>query len=170
MNSAIVNGINKCVKEKDILIHLGDWSMGGYGNVKKFRDRLSCQQHIYLVTGNHDENILKYRGETEEMFYINPNYAEFLVDGQLIVACHYPIISWNKAYQCSWMLHGHSHGTLFNEKRTNNWYNKSKIWDVGIDHAYTLFGEYRPFSFSELKQILSSRSINNTDHHNENTT
>jgi calcineurin-like phosphoesterase family protein len=38
MNDIIVNNINSVVGQDDVLIHLGDWSFGGFENVKIFRD------------------------------------------------------------------------------------------------------------------------------------
>jgi calcineurin-like phosphoesterase family protein len=40
MNAAIVNNINSCVGQDDILIHLGDWSFGGFENIEEFYHRL----------------------------------------------------------------------------------------------------------------------------------
>ena len=36
MNSAIVNNINSCVGQDDVLIHLGDWSFGGFEKIEEF--------------------------------------------------------------------------------------------------------------------------------------
>ena len=33
MNKSLIDGINKYVKEDDILYHLGDWSFGGIHNI-----------------------------------------------------------------------------------------------------------------------------------------
>ena len=33
MNSTIVNNINECVGQDDILIHLGDWSFSGFETI-----------------------------------------------------------------------------------------------------------------------------------------
>ena len=51
MNDTIVNNINAVVGQNDILIHLGDWSFGGFENIQKFYDRLVCK-NIRLVLGN----------------------------------------------------------------------------------------------------------------------
>lgn len=56
MNQAIVDGINKRVKEDDILIHLGDWSFGGIENIWNFIKQIKCK-NIHLVYGNHDHHI-----------------------------------------------------------------------------------------------------------------
>jgi calcineurin-like phosphoesterase family protein len=58
MNDAIVNNINNLVKEDDILIHLGDWSFGGFENIEEFRNRIICK-NIHLILGNHDHHIDK---------------------------------------------------------------------------------------------------------------
>ena len=40
MNAALIKNINDCVKEDDILYHLGDWSFGGAQNILYFRRAL----------------------------------------------------------------------------------------------------------------------------------
>jgi len=56
MNAAIVNGINGVVMQDDVLIHLGDWSFGGFDSILEFWGRLMCK-NIYLILGNHDKHI-----------------------------------------------------------------------------------------------------------------
>jgi calcineurin-like phosphoesterase family protein len=34
MNTAIVNNINELVGQDDVLIHLGDWSFGGFEQIE----------------------------------------------------------------------------------------------------------------------------------------
>lgn len=58
MNDTLVNNINEVVGENDILIHLGDWSFGGFDSIAEFRDRINCK-NIHLVFGNHDHHQLK---------------------------------------------------------------------------------------------------------------
>ena len=55
MNDTLVNNINEVVGEDDILIHLGDWSFGGFDSIAEFRDRIICK-NIHLVFGNHDHH------------------------------------------------------------------------------------------------------------------
>jgi calcineurin-like phosphoesterase family protein len=40
-----------------------------------------------------------------------------------------------------------------------------KSMDVGIDSAYKLFGEYKPFSINEIMDILDKRETKVVDHH-----
>jgi calcineurin-like phosphoesterase family protein len=58
MNNDIVNNINRCVGEDDIMFHLGDWSFGGKDQVYEFRRRIKCK-NIHLIVGNHDEYIVE---------------------------------------------------------------------------------------------------------------
>ena len=46
------------------------------------------------------------------------------------------------------MIHGHSHGACP--------FKKGRL-DVGIDNAYRIFGEYKPFSYNEIIQIIKSQ-------------
>ena len=43
MNDVLVNNINGMVGENDILIHLGDWSFGGFDKIEEFRNRILCK-------------------------------------------------------------------------------------------------------------------------------
>jgi calcineurin-like phosphoesterase family protein len=56
MNDMIVDNINQYVKQDDVLIHLGDWSFGGFEFIRKFRERIICK-NIHLILGNHDHHI-----------------------------------------------------------------------------------------------------------------
>lgn len=51
-------------------------------------------------------------------------YAELMIDGTMLVLCHYPFRSWNGMHRGSLNLHGHSHGRLAPLKRQ---------FDVGVD-------------------------------------
>src|SRR3954464_7923724 len=57
-NERLIENINKRVKEKDCLFHLGDWSFGGSENIYNFRKRLYCR-NIHLILGNHDIHLQK---------------------------------------------------------------------------------------------------------------
>jgi len=39
MNQRLVDNINNMVGEDDILIHLGDWSFGGFDKIEEFRSK-----------------------------------------------------------------------------------------------------------------------------------
>lgn len=160
MNNAIVKGIHSVVKPGDILFHLGDWSFGGEASIEEFRNQI-LGIGVHFIFGNHDHHIERNQ-RYRDLFLSTKYYREISIDGQMIVMCHYAYRVWNQSHRGAWNLYGHSHGTIDKEP-----YGKSM--DVGIDSAKKLLGEYRPFSFSEVKQIMDKRSLLLVDHHNEKT-
>lgn len=175
MSRHLVSQINKYVKKTDILIHLGDWSFGGTQNIWNFRKQLDVE-YIILLLGNHDTNIQRniilpnvhrqvpYSSilidgpginqedseypdyvEAQELFREVENYCEIMVGKDLFCCMHYPMEEWNDRHHKSYMVHGHQHG--------KNTYKEGRL-DVGMDNALKLLGEYRPFSYEEVKQFL----------------
>lgn len=161
MNDAIINGINNNVDKHDILFHLGDWSFGGFDSIEEFRASIACK-NIHLIYGNHDHHIENDRGRVQNFFRSCKYYNEVAINNQMIVMAHYAFRVWNKSHHGSWNLYGHSHDTLDHTEH-------GKSMDVGIDSAYRIFGEYRPFNFKEIKTIMDSRATKIIDHHNEKT-
>jgi calcineurin-like phosphoesterase family protein len=140
MNDRIVEGINSVVNQDDILIHLGDWSFGGFESIYKFRDRINCK-NIHLVLGNHDHHIERDRDGIRHIFESVNQYLELEVTKEgskkidshdrdfkvNFVLMHYPIMSWNKMNDGTIHLHGHVH--LPPNKRMG----KGRMMDVGMD-------------------------------------
>lgn len=60
---------------------------------------------------------------------------------------------WNKSHYGAWMLYGHSHGSLIDDPN-------SLSFDVGVDCH-----NYKPFSFEEVKEIMSHKIWKAIDHH-----
>jgi hypothetical protein len=53
------------------------------------------------------------------------------------------------------MLYGHAHGSA---EEWMDFYMPGRLsMDVGVDNAYRVLGEYRPFSFPEISSIMKSR-------------
>lgn len=48
-------------------------------------------------------------------------------------------------------FYGHCHSNMEDK------YNRGKQMDVGVDNAYKLLGEYRPFSFEEARDMVKDR-------------
>lgn len=163
MNEAILKGINDNVGEYDILFFLGDWSFAGIQNIYEFRKQIKCK-NIYFILGNHDHHIKMNKTLPniywleDEIDIITEENTGILVkakevftevakdimldyDGYLIHMYHYPIEEWNDRTKKSIHLHGHVHGRIPN--------GNGRL-DVGIDMAYKLLGEYRPFSWEEV--------------------
>jgi calcineurin-like phosphoesterase family protein len=160
MNDTIVNNINSIVKEDDILIHLGDWSFGGFESIQKFRDRVICK-NIHLILGNHDHHIENNKENIQELF-LSVSQCNTLKIGKIeIQLMHYPIDSWNNLRKGAMHLHGHCH--LPNDKRLG----KGKRIDAGIDGHL----EFRPYHLMrELVPLLNKQPIHSEiekDHHTD---
>lgn len=148
MNETMVNRWNSLVTKKDIVYHLGDFSMG---NSKMTNEILyALNGTIRLVRGNHDKAI---KGQMLKRFdWVKDYYEAKGPDGRKIVLCHYAFQVWNKSHYGSWHLHGHSHGSLakWNVKRI----------DVGVDT-----NKFYPYSMDKIEQLMSLRGISEVDHH-----
>lgn len=169
MNKTLVENINSVVGENDVLFCLGDWSFGAYKtgenitNIKKFREQLVCK-NIHLIFGNHDTEIISDKDESRSLFSSTAHYREIIAIEQTlnqkekavkqkIVLSHYSHRVWNNIHGGAWMLFGHSHGNLKNVE--------GKSMDVGFDTRK----EFRPYSYQEIKEIMSNKEIIKVDHH-----
>lgn len=155
MNDAIVNSINAKVGENDILVHLGDWSFGGFDKIEEFRNRIICK-NIILFLGNHDHHIERNKENIRSLFMhvttyelleiSRPNGKE--VDKYKFICMHYPIASWDQMGIGVPHLHGHIH--LPPELKIHD----GKSMDVGTDG-----NNLEPYSLDEILEIMDSRPI-----------
>lgn len=169
-NDKLVKNINSCVALDDTLYFLGDWSFGSTKDILDFRNRLVCK-NIHMILGNHDKTIKQKQRELigQNKFTSISQIKEVKIEDQLIVLCHFPMRTWEKAHKGSWMLHGHCHGTLENHYRFKQLFSKffirteiAKTMDVGID----THPQFKPYSYEAIKQIMDKRSVfKNIDHH-----
>lgn len=148
MNQALVDGINEMVPADGVLFHLGDWAFAGQDKIGEFRSRLKVRS-VHLVLGNHDHHLTKGR-ELHHFTSVQP-YLEITVGGQPVVLFHYGCRVWNASHKGSWLLYGHSHGSLPSHGRS---------MDVGVDT-----NRYRPYSFSDVAEQLWALEIPLVDHH-----
>ena len=157
MNDRIVAGINAEVGQDDILIHLGDWSFGGFDSIEEFRNRINCK-NIHLVLGNHDHHIQRNKGDIQRLFASVNQYVELEVNKQHnFVLMHYPIMSWNKMNDGVIHLHGHVH--LPPNRRIGN----GKMMDVGVDG-----NGLDPISLTKVLTLMNNRPVKSGfefDHH-----
>lgn len=183
MDDAIVNSINSVVQSEDTLFHLGDFCFGDSKYYKEFRSRINCQ-NIYLIYGNHDQRIIANENNLQDLFTDCGFYREATFNGQKIIMSHYAMRVWNESHRGSWMLHGHSHGTLhpsvsgdlvtellarkkYNDLRLlaeglhPKCYANGKTMDVGID----THSQFRPYSFDEIAGIMANREVAVVDNH-----
>jgi calcineurin-like phosphoesterase family protein len=106
---------------------------------------------------------------TQELFKSTQYYSRRVIGGQDMVLSHYAMRTWDKGHKGTWMLFGHSHGTLgpyggYVEGAngvTVPW--EYKTMDVGID----THPEFRPYHIEEIGEIMKNRVDLKVDHHNE---
>jgi calcineurin-like phosphoesterase family protein len=157
MDEELVKSWNEVVHKDDDVYHLGDVSLGNPTKLTDILNRLNG--NIHLITGNHEKSVFKKTTNVERFVWIK-NYHEMTVDKQFIVMCHYGFRVWNKSHHGSWMVYGHSHDSMEDEV----W---GRSMDVGVDSAARITGEYRPFSYREISNIMEKRRHNPVDHHLE---
>ena len=158
MNDTIVNNINEVVGENDILIHLGDFSFGGFDKIEEFRNRIICK-NVHLVLGNHDHHIERNKDNIQRLFssvnhYINLDVRrpslikKGVMDKFKFVLMHFPIASWDGMGNNVIHLHGHVH--LPKHQRIGN----GRSLDVGVDG-----NGLEPISLDEVVSLLKNQPI-----------
>lgn len=147
MNRSLIGSINKVVKPNDILYHLGDFS---FGSKKQFRDKIRCE-NIVLIWGNHDS----YEDDDQYTFTSIHDAFTLKTNGVQIELYHYAQASWDKCHKGSFHLYGHDHATI--EDMMEEKFPGRRSMDVGVDNSVKLLGEYRPFSLTEIVNILGSK-------------
>ena len=168
MNEELVYWINHNVAQDDILIHLGDWSFGGFEKIEEFRSRLVCK-NIHLTFGNHDHHIRNNKGDIQDLFSSTHDYLPLdvrrpsavgkgMMDKYTFVCMHYPIASWDGMNDEVIHLHGHVH--LPPHLRVAD----GRAMDVGVDG-----NGLKPISLDEVLSIMKGRSVKKLclpkDHH-----
>jgi calcineurin-like phosphoesterase family protein len=166
MNQRLVDNINNMVGEDDILIHLGDWSFGGFDKIEEFRSQINCK-NIHLTFGNHDHHIERNKEGVQRLFSSVQQYLRLEVVRPLtksmnekftFICMHYPIASWHDMNQGVIHLHGHVH--LPEHLRIA----EGKAMDVGVDG-----NKLEPLSLNEIVEIMKDRPIKKLalpkDHH-----
>lgn len=167
MNANLVDNINGMVRENDVLIHLGDWSFGGFESITAFRNQINCKT-IHLVLGNHDHHIKNNKDGIKDLFASVSEYRYLTVVEQAkskqapatkhrFILSHYPIASWQDMGQGVMHLHGHVH--LPPHLRVG----PGKMMDVGVDGNGLV-----PINLEDVLSILEPRPIRgllNFDHH-----
>jgi calcineurin-like phosphoesterase family protein len=168
MNDALVNNINEVVGENDVLVHLGDWSFGGFEKISEFRNRIVCK-NIHLTYGNHDHHIRNNKEDIKDIFSSTHDYLfldirrpSIVGKGQMdkysFVCMHYPIASWDSMNDGVIHLHGHVH------LPPNLRLGEGKSLDVGVDG-----NNLHPISLDEVLSIVKNQPIKKLslpkDHH-----
>lgn len=142
-DSYLINQINKYVKQRDTLYHLGDYAFSDYVEV---REQIKCE-NIHLIAGNHDE-IQRYKKLL--IFCRIWDVCEMKYNHQKIFLSHYPHAYWPSSHYGSYHLYGHMHGQR--EQTLDDCFPGRRSMDVGVDCT-----GYRPISIDEVYEKLSQK-------------
>jgi len=137
-DETIIANLNEVVKDNDTVIHGGDTTLANKMTAQKYIERLKGK-HIFII-GSHDYWLGKKKP---------PTIWEKKIEGQYVVVCHYAMMTWPRAHYGSWMLFGHSHGSLDLP---------GKMWDIGVDN-----NGFYPVSFEQIYEIMKERNYENAD-------
>lgn len=160
MGRELFSQLEKLAQPGGILYYLGDLTMGP----RYTKDMLIQISHIVkqwvFVFGNHDEDSrsiiaahkgIKWSGDIKEIkLYVEEKLGTQLVGSKQMrdypcVLCHFPMRTWNNSSRGTRHLYGHSHAGA------STWRN---ALDVGVDNAYKLLGQYRPFTAEEVREQI----------------
>ena len=141
MNKKLINMHNSIVSKNSVVIHLGDFSLGGIDETIDIIESLNGR-HIFLQ-GSHDKWLRGFDRIPESKLFLDTLHDILQVivsEGPLIVCCHYAMRIWPSSHHGSWHVFGHSHGTLPPQ---------GKSVDVGVDSHH-----FMPVSLKQLKDIM----------------
>jgi calcineurin-like phosphoesterase family protein len=142
MNEGLISNWNAVVQPSDVVWILGDVFFCESGQAKEIMYRLHGRKR--LIYGNHDK-MIRNQVPIQQLFErIYPELHQEYIDGVLVSMCHYPMLSWNKAFHGAYMLHGHVH----NNVACDGVYRR---YDVGVDA-----NNYTPVSWQEIRRVLEA--------------
>jgi len=171
MDAELIKRWNEVVDPDDKVFHLGDFIFGKPIDAAKYFAQLNGQIHVLANHWHHDRRWLPanvgpsnvYISKSGHQVMILPpmvvlEFKEFGKDRYplALTLCHYPLLVWDRKHYGAIHAFAHSHGKTEGEPGSI---------DVGIDNAYKLFGEYRPFS---LEEILSQLGVGEENENSNN--
>jgi calcineurin-like phosphoesterase family protein len=133
----------------DEIYFMGD--LGKYNDIIfEFFNRLPKRVNFHWVVGNHDYNYKKF----ESFCTSQTAMRSVKIEGNHVVLCHYPMITWDRSHYGSWQLFGHHHvnyhGTADLEKHAIG-----KQLNVNWE-----FHNYKLLSEKDIVEIMATKPDN----------
>lgn len=164
----LIQRLNSQIGKQDHVYHHGDFCFAHkVEKVLNIIERLNGCWHFIL--GNHCPSDVwkeiadlrktdKWRNKI--LFVGHVKYKHFQIDGKKHMFCmsHFAHRVWWNQHYGAYHTFGHSHGSLITQDRS---------MDVGLDAAYSLFGEHRAFTLEEVFRILEQRPVVSGDYHRD---
>ncbi len=147
MDRCLIDNWNRRIRPEDTVYILGDL-MFACKDPAAYLTQLAGQKH--LIVGNHDAVWMKrlrkiHPGLLEHAFVSIQPMAELRVDGEAVILCHYPMMTWDGYLTGAYHIYGHIHNQT-----------ASAYWPLlaGMDRALNAGVEvnhYQPVTLEELK-------------------
>lgn len=150
MSEFLLDRLNSTVGVRDELYIVGDYTHED--DPVYWRNRIRCR-NVRVVVGNHDASVTKLKAAVGES---NVRERMFIkVRGQYTVLDHYPGAFWDQSHNGSMLLYGHTHRR---REQTLDWiWPDRRSMDIGVDNAFDLLGDWRPFTEDEVYERLMVR-------------
>jgi 3-oxoacid CoA-transferase subunit A len=139
MNRAIINNWNARVRDIDHVYIVGDLAYRSACSVASYLEQMRGFKH--LVIGNHERSWIK-QIDLKRHFESVSEIKEIKDNGQRVVLCHYPLITWPG--RDSYMVYGHIH----NNRKGEYWpqlRNMTRALNAGVE-----INGFQPVTLREL--------------------
>jgi calcineurin-like phosphoesterase family protein len=169
-DEGLIQNWNSKANKNTIGFLLGDTIFGHNADERllKLFNRLDFKE-LYILPGNHQagykqildslhENVLNVDGH-EKLIHFVPNYLEAVVNGQAIVMCHYPILSFNGMAKGAFHIYAHVHGNLGRSELGRLYQNTGLTYEVSVENCPS------PITFGELRAEMRKKVQSTPDHH-----
>jgi calcineurin-like phosphoesterase family protein len=170
-DEGLIQNWNKKANASTIGFLLGDTIFGHNADerlLSLFR-RLDFKE-LYVLPGNHQagykqlletvqDNILLPGASEYKKVHFVPNYLEAVVNGQAIVMCHYPILSFNGMAKGAYHIYAHVHGNLGRSELGRLYQNTGLTYEVSVENCPS------PITFGELRAEMRKKVQSTPDHH-----
>lgn len=149
MDNTLITNWNNVITNDDLVYILGDISW--YNSQKACEILKQLKGKKILIRGNHDKftNDINYKKQFIEI----TDYKDIVVNNQLIILSHYPIMFWKKQWRNVIHLYGHVHVTQDYDmlldfiKTARKHGNPCKMYNVGCMMDYM---NYTPKTLNEI--------------------
>ena len=135
---------NKNVQKNDIVYFVGDLSF----HPDWYLDKLNGK--IFFIMGNHDKRQAPWYSKYRNVIKVCDRLCTG-IGSEYVVFEHFAMRVWPRSHFNSWHCYAHSHGRLPGQ---------GKSMDVGVDSAFRVVGDYRPFNWEEVKDYLTNAPDN----------